>query len=814
MMQKNMLDDEMLSQVHSSSLAGDWSWLFQEELSSAQDSLINRTLFRILPFFALCPYQSKEEDDRYRILIKAEALSLIHWHGTRIGYDVHLSISDFYFPLEDKDTASYYFDVESESSPFYESLVEVFTMCALIDDSLGLKPKLIVKALKSLSFAFSRLDNGFNIWQLFVTAIKNDIRLYQNKEDLMVHPLWHGDVPELLQPVLNSALRSVYNDLPIDFASRYESLLRGEHIESVYSEFWPAVLESAAREKEGTINTGRLGSIIPESTNVKDRLGRSRLVSAIADFLDTPEHKGELTIGLLGDWGAGKSTVLRLLKEKLKSNAQNEWKVAEFNAWTYEHCENIQAGIAQECVQGLTKGYSFWQKDYLYYLFARRYNFSSYLFYCGLAVVTVVGIVLGLIYSKTGVTMAGIFASLVAFFQANRNLTAHPLADKLNTYLTLSFFGKHLGTIPIMKRQVDILCDICLNGVSNIKASFAGINRAHKTFEATKKRRLLFIIDDLDRCSKEGIVKVLEAVRLVMTQKNVTVVIAVDHRIALSALACHYADLAEHRQDSGAQDIARQYLGKIIQLPVVLTPAPETELSNYIHNTLFQGNLLDESNSSVKDNNDAAISSELDEPKQNQAIIQEERKESEASNVDKDKQSSPTEEQVTRQEAAADHKPTTESKSQSKAPSVLRHSSSELSHFHRLVKVYEFSNPRQIKRLFNSYRLYRAYLDDGGELSLHNYQEKETSLYLPAMSMIFWLEYCNQMNCGKAEGILDKKMKAVCDFQPENTQEAFKQMLFESKQWKCLNDGMITEENYEALRLSVHPFILPGTLSV
>ena len=73
----------------------------------------------------------------------------------------------------------------------------------------------------------------------------------------------------------------------------------------------------------------------------------------------------------------------------------------------------------------------------------------------------------------------------------------------------------------------------------------------------------MLYIDDLDRCSAKDVVKVLQAVNLLLTFKLFVVVIGVDGRWLEASLSSHYDRLLRSPVE---------YLEKIIQLPFVLRP--------------------------------------------------------------------------------------------------------------------------------------------------------------------------------------------------------------------------------------------------
>jgi len=81
--------------------------------------------------------------------------------------------------------------------------------------------------------------------------------------------------------------------------------------------------------------------------------------------------------------------------------------------------------------------------------------------------------------------------------------------------------------------------------------------------DTLKVDRIVLYIDDLDRCSAKDVVKVLQAVNLLLTFKLFVVVVGVDGRWLEASLSSHYNRLLRSPVE---------YLEKIIQLPFVLRP--------------------------------------------------------------------------------------------------------------------------------------------------------------------------------------------------------------------------------------------------
>ncbi len=490
-----------------------------------------------------------------------------------------------------------------------------------------------------------------------------------------------------------------------------------------------------------------------------DTLNRSKLIDALFEKLKYDSNKGHLTVGLLGHWGSGKTRILNLLKDRLiKKDSNFIW--GEFNAWAYEHTENIQAGMAHEIIQALTQNpitfdeekerksivdainnkfsekneltvddHSNWvewklhlrQSKYalsnllVWQLFrklliaggfvARKHPFKMTLF----SVITVITVIIG-IYVGTGIIsdertplkdliagdaaafgVFGTFSALLYWISKNiKQVFAQPYTKELLTYVKLPSYSKHLGLVSEMRKDIKLLCKQRLQ---------RGLFKSEK--------RMVFVVDDLDRCSPDGIVKTLEAVRLILDIENVTVIVAVDQRIALAALAYHYQEIQDFHTSGDARTIARDYLGKIIHLPINI-PEPDIETVKGYMGYVWQ--------------NDEDDSGELD---WRQLVLPEDKAKMEQRDNSDERPKQPSEEQQdldsgkdTDSEKDSDKKLTVEEVAQlileeplpeavkPKPESILKGLTPEQkAAFVYWTDQFQLTNPRQLKRLHNSYNL-------------------------------------------------------------------------------------------------------------
>ena len=304
-----------------------------------------------------------------------------------------------------------------------------------------------------------------------------------------------------------------------------------------------------------------------------DRLGRTPLVDVLVGMLDDPEQGTPFTFGLFGGWGEGKSSVLRQLEARLASeDTTHRFWVAWFNAWQYERTDNLAAGLVQETVRGLVPrrrlermalAWRFaWKRQRMRLVWALVALVLS-------ALVSVVGIVVAATNDSvlSAIIGAGGLSVFTAVGAAVVRLYRHPIAADLWTYFRLPDYGQHLGLLPVMRDQVQALWEI--------RQRAGGRHR--------RPGRLVVVVDDLDRCSPTAIAATLDAVRLVMDMPNVVVIVALDERICLRAVAEEYAALTTPERSQG--EIARDFLAKIVQLPIRLEP-PDS-LDDFLEHELF-----------------------------------------------------------------------------------------------------------------------------------------------------------------------------------------------------------------------------------
>lgn len=93
-------------------------------------------------------------------------------------------------------------------------------------------------------------------------------------------------------------------------------------------------------------------------------------------------------------------------------------------------------------------------------------------------------------------------------------------------------------------------------------------------------------MDELDRCTPETILDVIEAIRLFLFAKGTSFVIGADQRLIEYAIRTKYRDVIGNNLDIG-----KEYMEKVIQYPINIPALDEMEVEHYITCLLLEKKL-------------------------------------------------------------------------------------------------------------------------------------------------------------------------------------------------------------------------------
>ena len=305
----------------------------------------------------------------------------------------------------------------------------------------------------------------------------------------------------------------------------------------------------------------------------KDLLGFSIHASLIKDVVTNTKNL-PITVGLYGDWGSGKSSVLKIIENQLKDD--NDVIVIYFDGWTFESFDDAKLALIQGIVDELNKSEKFFEKakDKVEDIKSAFSKLKSSINWMRILKVTAKSAIPILSASMTG--GLSVIPLLISAFQEHKgdleNLLTGEKADR--------FLKEALKT-------------------DNEDNKYAAVREFRKDFENLIKKSLyekvVILIDDLDRCLPRHIIDNLEAIKLFLNVPGTAFVIAADEHIVSNAIKSEYQSLFNPQsQDGKEHNIGEAYMEKFIQLPYRLPSLSNKEVETYVNLLFCQSELSPE----------------------------------------------------------------------------------------------------------------------------------------------------------------------------------------------------------------------------
>jgi len=273
--------------------------------------------------------------------------------------------------------------------------------------------------------------------------------------------------------------------------------------------------------------------------------------------ISNDKRMSPLTIGLFGSWGSGKSTLLRLINEKvIENNKENKEVIAiTLNSWMFEGYDDAKTALMEsllraiesntdlevECKRGFKK-------------LIKRVN----LIRIGKTVVKQgIPLVISALTGNPIPAITSIGAGITEKLKSSEGI--EELADG----------AKKMKEDYLKEDDKD---ESIIENIRVFRSEFQAI------LKESGIKNLIIMIDDLDRCNPDRILETLEAIKLFLAVEKTTFIVAIDERVVTYAIKKKYPKLSVEDNI----DVSKDYIEKIIQLPIRLPELSEMDIKNYM----------------------------------------------------------------------------------------------------------------------------------------------------------------------------------------------------------------------------------------
>lgn len=288
----------------------------------------------------------------------------------------------------------------------------------------------------------------------------------------------------------------------------------------------------------------------PDNESKVDLLNYQSISNAIVKLL-SDQQRLPVSIGIHGDWGAGKSTVLSMIENSYREDEKTV--CVRFNSWLYQGLEDAQTALMQQITTDLIKNRSAIEgfKESAD-SFLKRVDWFK----------TAKTVANWGVTAFTGIPTPGTMQDLST---AIDTLTAK--AGSLNQEDITKELGELKGCIGSPKNNRVV------TEITEFREEY------EKLLKAADIDRLVILVDDLDRCLPDTAIATMEAMKLFLFMPNTAFIVAADETMIEYSVRRHFPNLSE---EVGGMAYTRNYLEKLIQIPFRIPALNENETSIYL----------------------------------------------------------------------------------------------------------------------------------------------------------------------------------------------------------------------------------------
>lgn len=287
-----------------------------------------------------------------------------------------------------------------------------------------------------------------------------------------------------------------------------------------------------------------------------DDLLNFKLIAGIATRLVFESAGEPVSIGISGKWGTGKSSLVKMIGEKLQNDSsKDDYVFLEFNAWLYQGYDDAKLALLQSVSDKILsiakERETFIDKAVS---FAKRINYFRAL---KIAAPAISGAIFG---SVVAGPIGGILG-VVSGISSTGKITENDIEKLRDDYSKLApqFNGilnpEQATSLP---RQIEELR--------------TSLTHLLKELNIT----LVVLVDDLDRCMPNTAISTLEAMRLLLFVPQTAFIIAADEGMIRSAVRSHFS------QTDLDSDLVTNYFDKLIQVPLRVPRLSTNDVKAYV----------------------------------------------------------------------------------------------------------------------------------------------------------------------------------------------------------------------------------------
>lgn len=304
--------------------------------------------------------------------------------------------------------------------------------------------------------------------------------------------------------------------------------------------------------------------ILSDNETKFDLLNNEAIAKTVVNLIKESNNQ-PISIGIHGDWGAGKSSILEMIEDLFNHTDKDDGKkycCIRFNGWKHQGFEDSKIALMSAIVSELTAKENL--QETAKEILGKLWKNINWMTVAKTAGKTALGIATG--------------TAPIAVLSSVRDMLKSTVTTQEGIANAIDVIGGYLKESKITEDT----------------SSNTEFTEFHKNFkellEKANIKKLVVLIDDLDRCLPDVAINTLEAVRLFMFTGETAFVVAADESMIRYAVKKHFPDVVDENKYNVGIEFSNKYLEKLIQVPFRIPALGEVEACNYFYESAEQGN--------------------------------------------------------------------------------------------------------------------------------------------------------------------------------------------------------------------------------
>jgi len=275
-------------------------------------------------------------------------------------------------------------------------------------------------------------------------------------------------------------------------------------------------------------------------------------------------------IGIFGRWGRGKTFLWKNLRKELDNN---NYKTIEFSAWKYNDTPASWAYLYETIAKSFYEKPAFWRPFKIFFLKLKK-DFLGTLLNSFIAII--LPLFLYFILRNNFDNISGSWEFIKGFEMQ--------IGFGLTYILALIYYFSKVYKLNLS----NIIKQISSKRFMGLMGMQAEIEKELTFVIKNYQKKIVLFVDDLDRCDEKKILQIIDSLRLIIENKEISeklvVIAAIDERILKKVIRNKYSNLVENKDE--LKKMVKEYLEKLFVFGVKLPALSEDQIKQVTENVI------------------------------------------------------------------------------------------------------------------------------------------------------------------------------------------------------------------------------------